>query len=307
MSQSFERFDAQTINITIKIDEKILDRMELLLDRLISGFAQGAPVQNAKAQKNERWNSAAGAAPGRSDAGAAAGIAPAASAVVEPPHLAAAPDPAPQHFLEEMGDGRMWTPQRDALLTAMYENGDSLPVILQSLRALPGLPIAQKEALERRCYRLRLKRPAGYGRSSARASNVWTEQRVAYLQRAYPADTKLETMLDALNRMPGDKVANMNAISVKAAKLQLRRTGMDKTVPQASVMYGLRERAPGARRELSALTDYETARQWASQRGLCNGIDGVLDVDAVNQRRKSLGLPPFVIKDKRAVQAGAAL
>jgi hypothetical protein len=293
------------LTVVVTIDDGARAWVERLTDRLIHALCPLTDATNLAAQRAASSDPAVGAAPSRLDAGAAAGIAPAASDGV-PPQTAAAPEPVPQPFLEGIGDGRVWTPERDALLAEQYAANVPVRAIMAALVELPGLPINDIKAVENRIYRLRLTRAPVEGARRGAQRCVWTDQRIAYLKRAFPADTRLETMLDALNAMPGEKISGTHAVGVKAAKLQLRRGGMQ-SAPQASVMYGLRERAPGAGRELSALTDYETARQWASQRGLCNGIDGVLDVDAVNERRKSLGLPPFVIEDKRAVRSGAAL
>jgi hypothetical protein len=42
------------------------------------------------------------------------------------------------------------------------------------------------------------------------------------------------------------------------------------------------------------------ARAWAAERGLCNGVDGVLDLAAVNAKRVQLGMPKFEIAGGRA-------
>ncbi len=55
-------------------------------------------------------------------------------------------------------------------------------------------------------------------------STIWNFDRVAMLERDYPANVPLDVLFKSLNALPGDPISSKNAIGVKAVKLALCRT-----------------------------------------------------------------------------------
>lgn len=111
------------------------------------------------------------------------------------------------------------------------------------------------------------------------AARVWSEERKEVLRREYPAGTPRAAILARINALPGPNVTP-DRMSVQAANMGLRRPG--------------REVARDAAAPVE--TDHATALRWGAERGL---DPHRLDLDAVNAKRRALGLPEFIVPDGR--------
>ncbi len=293
-----------SVSLVISLDAPTRQWVEQMMARIFAPPLAGfAPKSEIAPVRPERKNPVV-----TPDTGAAAGIAPAApgsSSLCGP----AAPDQIDLALAFSGADGRVWTPERDALLAERYAANVSLEQIRMDLNALPGLPVSVIKAVRNRVDRLKLKRPAaivaenspGEAAPVALAVGrpvVWTEARRAYFRTAYPAGVVLDEMLRVMNAMEGEKISGANAIGVQAAKMGLRRPPVAYKLP-----------VPGAATPMmadgSVPIDYEGARRWAAERGLCNGFDAQLDIEMVNTKRLAMGLAPFAVSPRRS--AGVAL
>lgn len=73
-------------------------------------------------------------------------------------------------------------------------------------------------------------------------SQIWTQERLDYLTHAYPAGTPIETILRALNDMPGSPVTDAKAVQYGA-----RRAGVNRPDGWSSVQRKVRDNRPAAR------------------------------------------------------------
>ena len=143
--------------------------------------------------------------------------------------------------------------------------------------------------------------------------NVWTPARVALLRDLYPAGVDRDVILERLAALPGDLISGAHAVSVRAAQLHLRRAGGKTPAPAGSAPVPPAEAAtpppkapappapvapPAAKGvPVEALETIpakpDQVRHWAQQRGLEFARSG--DLPRINAKRRSLGLPPFVL------------
>lgn len=106
------------------------------------------------------------------------------------------------------------------------------------------------------------------------ATIVRTPDRSAKLRVMYVDEQiSLETIIAALNNLPGKKITSAETVRQWAKEFHLQR---------------------GAVTAGNQYANLENVRAWAAERGLCNGNEK-LDITRVNAKRVQLGLPQFVV------------
>jgi hypothetical protein len=151
---------------------------------------------------------------------------------------------------------------------------------------------------------------------------IWTDERKDWLRANFIAGVSYDTLIDGLNRFPGLPITSMKAVKNACFKFKIKRRVpvLPSVVQQVTIPAGA-VWPIAAPPDLSVLAEkFNTkfrqdakkldpngvmtvtkpqARAWAAERGLCNGVDGVLDLAAVNAKRVQLGMPKFEIAGGR--------
>lgn len=136
----------------------------------------------------------------------------------------------------------------------------------------------------------------------SRRGAVWTDERKALLAELYPCGTALDVILERLNALPGPAVPNKDNIGVQAFNLGIKRNVTAREAAKAAAPT-FRPDLPPVPRPLQpdhVTVAYSTAFAWAGERGLASTRGG-MDIEAVNRKRRELGLPPFVISRPNVV------
>lgn len=133
-----------------------------------------------------------------------------------------------------------------------------------------------------------------------RARSVWNDERDAGLARLRTAGETWPEIFKRLNALPGEPIANPNAVEKRWYKL--KGAGLVEGLLQASDgvadrLSKIPARAPSAPATEVRMSIAE-ARQWASSRGLCNGHGAALNMKRVNEKRAALGLPKIVLEGR---------
>lgn len=119
-------------------------------------------------------------------------------------------------------------------------------------------------------------RPAAFG------ERIWTEERKAVLRRDWPAGRNVQAIFDDLCALPGAPVPSATRVGIQAAQMGLRRPAAASVASAASLD--------------PIMTDRETALRWGAERGM---DAHVLDLAAVNGKRRALGLRLFEVPGKQ--------
>lgn len=119
---------------------------------------------------------------------------------------------------------RVFTPERDALLTQDWRAGKRATEILPRLNALPGAaPVASVQAVTSRAMKLHLKRPEGWKAAtlSDSATTVWHQERQALLRAEY-GRMKPQLLLEAINALPGQRIESVDSLRRAAARFRIK-------------------------------------------------------------------------------------
>jgi hypothetical protein len=134
----------------------------------------------------------------------------------------------------------------------------------------------------------------------------WSEERCRRMAELKAEGKTFRQMLPVLNKLPGQKISSHTAIEQQYGKMKKAGT-LPKVKAAEAVAKAAPRPAPAPARAVAA-TDLKTPvkariaeiEQWAASRGLCNGVNARLDMDAVNAKRRELGQPPFELVRKPA-------
>lgn len=151
-----------------------------------------------------------------------------------------------------------WSPERVAAMVSIKGLGGGWPEVLEAVNAMPGEKIASAGA----CY--------------AQYRKLENAGRLPKAVRPPPPAPKIETPV-VKAPAPVQAVPAKPAVQVpQAVKVQ----------PQPIISSAGKTRKP-------VRASAAEIEQWASVRGLCNGVDARLDMERINAKRDDLGLAPF--------------
>lgn len=141
--------------------------------------------------------------------------------------------PAPVHGRPAL----TWTPERKALLRALWLRDEPVADVLRQINGLAGPPIASVNALTVQVQKLRLRRPNGPLKTKSRlprpahavrtpgdrSPHVWTAERMALLATSWGRQEPVDVIRRGLNHLAGRTIATDHAVVVQAQKQGLRR------------------------------------------------------------------------------------
>jgi hypothetical protein len=131
----------------------------------------------------------------------------------------------------------VWTPERHALLAAELPENTNPRALLDSINALPGMPVANVKAMMLHAHKnglkrspeacLEIQRLAGLEGNRKRTTiaggriiTVWTDERRARLLRGRATGEDPKATLAALNEMPGLQIAGLEAMRGTLKKMK---------------------------------------------------------------------------------------
>lgn len=212
--------------------------------------------------------------------------------VPEPAQAAEDAPPTRPRVARRLGE---WTFEREAVLRNRYPEEGASADVIAALNALPGRPIAGRNALHRRAFSLGLRLSAeahrrrvleGMRRVAASApseappeptarrgapKSTWTPEREALLRERFPIEGASDALLAAINALPGRAVSRRKAVTLRATELRVtmapearansRRTALEAArAPKAERRADVPGRKPAPRLDAPAAIDHRTGR-----------------------------------------------